>query len=172
MRFKPAAADGDKPAADGLDDDMWHRVVDLVLAASKGNPRRFTALAQWGNVPLGRQHRGALYVRYMLRYRLAEIVGHRPIGEDMHELAETAYPRYARVLNRDRDFLEDTLREIYDIETLGASIDPAPLVLSSAVALAVLLDRPEHQMAAMRPALAKWYAENYESLKRIDRFKG
>lgn len=140
---------------DGLDGRNWKIVVESATAAHRGDPDDHGA-------PLMRvavkDATPGLYLQYLLRYRVAAILGRRPTADDLHDLTDRFYPDFAKIIRGDRTQLEDTLLTVFDLVPEEDAVDgPMGVILGSA-ALGVLLEDPDADLAAMRPPLAKWWA--------------
>lgn len=80
--------------ADCLDEDVWQRLAGVLTAANRGGGSTFVKLLQRFDDWRGQSRdEAALYLAYLLRYRVAEILAGRPTAEDLHELAFKTYPK-------------------------------------------------------------------------------
>lgn len=155
------AADVDSaPPAEGLDALTWDTLCQSVAAAHRGDAEAHVA-------PLLRLEREAphdtkvgLYLWYLLRYRVAELLGRKPSPGDLHALAERFYPEFAKLIRGEHSQLEDTLLSVFALAAKGRKITGGNAVVMGTAALGVLLDDPEVELAAMRPHLVTWWARN------------
>jgi len=97
------------------------------------------------------------YVWYLLRYRVAEILGRKPTAEDLHELAVSAYPQFSVIIKGDVTLLEGTLRSVFELESAQQKLTGGKLVVLGFAALGALLDDPKTELDRMRPHLADWW---------------
>lgn len=155
-------------AADGLDARSWDALWQSVPAAHRGD-------AEAHVVPLLRYERDApadvragVYLWFLLRYRVAELLGRRPSPEDLHVLAVRFHPEFARLVLGDQRRLEDTLLTVFALAADGGKVTGGDAVVMGSAALGVLLDDdPEAQLAAMRPALADWWRRNADRFRDL-----
>jgi hypothetical protein len=141
-----------------LDDELWGRLAAVIAAANRGELNTMVRLFYQFDEGLSESMRCETrqYVWYVLRYSVAEAVGHRPTADDLHELAVRVYPQYARVLDVPVMTLEDTFRIFFRMPQLGDRLAGSRLIVASVAAVGVLLDDPVKALAKIRPSLAAW----------------
>jgi hypothetical protein len=153
VHSSPGAEDSDH----SLDEITWRILCDAVEAAHEGNPA--AAQAAWNrletDVPADGQ--AAAYVWYLLRYRIADYLGRRPIEQDLIRLAQRRHPRYARVLRGDVTELENMLCSLFDMVSEDHRITGGRFVVLGIVTLAIFLDDPSSQLDEIKPHLADWW---------------
>lgn len=133
------------PAA-GLDARAWAVVCESATAAHHGDAGAHIAplLRYEQEAPLDMM--AGAYLRYLLRCRVAELVGGRPGVEDLQALAGRHYPAFSRLIRGAERQLADTLLTVFDLpHTTGRC--------------------PEAELTAMRPHLAAWWARNAASFQ-------
>src|SRR5579875_989322 len=114
MKFRPRPRSDGSPApeADGLDGPNWNIVVQSVTAAHNGDPDGHGAPLM--RVAVGDATAGR-YLQYLLRYRVAALLGRRPTAGDLHDLTERFSPDFAKVVRGDRSQLENTLLTVFNL---------------------------------------------------------
>ncbi len=150
---------------DGLSDDVWDILRAGLTAAHEGRRTDFrdAGVALANRVPFDAQ--AGVYLWFMLRARVARIVGHRPAAEELREIAERAYPKYSLISVYDVNFFEDILTSVFDLAPEGRPVSDAELTIGSMLALGILMDDPVSDMEVMRPHLAAWWQRNLEGFR-------
>ena len=162
----PAGGDAEKPD-DGLKEDAWRRLVEVVSAASRGDvDGHARALMSWrGEVPLaGQQHAGA-YLLYLLFRTVKTIIGTQPTPTDLHVLAMSNFAAFHKFVGAERVQLEDTYRRAFSLPMLRPPLNPVEFVIFGTVALGILLPDPVNDLESMRPALSAWLNRNREKFR-------
>jgi hypothetical protein len=154
-------------ADDGLDGLSWDVLCQSLAAAHRGDPDAHVAplLRYEREVPHDTQ--AGIYLWYLLRYRVAELLGRRPSSEDLHALAERFYPAFAKLIRGDVRQLEDTLLTVFGLAPADRKVSGGMGVVMGSAALGVLLDDPEPDLAAMRPHLAEWQRANADEFRDL-----
>lgn len=167
MAPSPADAGETEPHHDGVNEDAWGRLSEIVSAANRGDGKAHTlAILRWpGEVPLAIQQRVGVYLLYLLWRQVKTLLRPTPTPEDLHELAVSAYPRFREILTASEAQLEEVLRRSFEFPPLHASLAPGDFGVFSSVALGVLLAHPEQELEAMRPGLASWLRRNKERFR-------
>jgi hypothetical protein len=150
---------------DGIDDDVWRRLCEIVDAASKGNADSVVrdALRWPAEVSLAGQQRAGLYLRALMEYRIKEILQRKPTEDDLGQLAVRVFPNFSHILPLAGQWqLEEALRRACRMAPRGASIPAGEFMAFGAVALGVLLDNPNEQLLNMRPHVAAWWRRNQD----------
>jgi hypothetical protein len=129
-----------------------------LTAANRGDGKAFLKLLQRFSEGLTDERRAeaSTYLTYLLRYRLAEILGRGPTADDLHRLAVATHPLYAKVVSEPAGTLEDTLRTVYKMPPTGPQQSGARLFVSGIAAAGVLFSDPSADLAVIRPHLAEW----------------
>ena len=160
------AGDGNR-AGDGLDGLSWDALCQSMAAAHSGNAEAHLA-------PLLRYERAApedtsagIYLWFLLRYRVAELLGRRPGREDLQAVAERYYPQFAKLIRGDKSQFEDTLLTVFSLAPEDRKVKGGDAVVMGSAALGVLLDDPEAELAAMRPHLAEWWQANAHEFREL-----
>jgi hypothetical protein len=155
------------PHGDGVNDDVWRRLCEIVSAANRGDAKAHVlAFTTWpSELPLASQQRAGAYLLYLLYRQTKVILGRTPNPQDLHELAAGAYPRFHEVLIADEVQLEETFRTAFEFPPLRAPLSPAEFAVFSSVALGVLLTDPAAELEAMRPGMAAWLRRNQERFR-------
>lgn len=151
---------GTPDLADGLDRRAWAVVWESAAAAHRGSARAHVA-------PLLRYEREAprdvmvgVYLWYLLRYRVAELIAARPDADDLHVLADRYYPTFSKLIRGDKSQLADTLLTAFELAAEDRKVSGGNAVVLGSAALGVLLEHPEAELRAMRPHLAAWSERN------------
>jgi hypothetical protein len=144
--------------SDGLDEEVWQRLADVIAAANRGDDNTFLKLlkrfdAGWSDKT---RDEASIYLFYLVKYRVVEMLARRPAAEDLHELAVRTYDKYAKVVREPPGTLEDTLRAVFKMPPDGAQQAGARLFVSGAAAAGVLFNDPSADLAVIRPHLAEW----------------
>jgi hypothetical protein len=112
--------------------------------------------------------KAGVYLWFLLRYRVAELLGRRPSPEDLHALAVRFGPEFAKLIRGDQSRLEDTLLTVFELAADGRKVTGGDAVVMGSAALGVLLDDdPEAQLTAMRPDLADWWRRNADKFRDL-----
>jgi hypothetical protein len=168
MDHPPGRTSGRGPYGDGLNEDVWSRLVEIVSAANRGDAdAHFLAISKWPEeLPLVGHQRAAVYLLYLL-YRQVRINlgGRRPTPEDLHDLTGTVYPRFREILTADALLLEEAFRAVFELPPLRVTLKPGERVALSSAALGVLMVDPAREMGEMRPGLASWLRRNQEKFR-------
>ncbi len=162
-RLLKAGWDAPPPAPSvELDEEIWRRLAAALAAANRGDAKGFLRLVQRIDAGLSAQRRdeSSNYLAFLLKYRVAEILGRRPTAEDLHDLAVQAHPKYAKVVRLPTVMLEDTLRAVFKMPPTGPQESGARLFISGLAAAGVLLNDPQADLAILRPPLAEWRSSN------------
>jgi hypothetical protein len=146
---------------DGLDDDVWQTICDAVSAAHSGDPDathaatdRFAARRPFDSQP-------NLYLTWLLRYRVADVLGHRPSAAELLSMAEAARSASARIL-RDPAYVDRTLLTVWKLASAEQELESGQLLVGLVAALGVLLTDPLRQLQEVRPQLADWFRRNLD----------
>jgi hypothetical protein len=168
--FSAVTGTAGSTATDGLDELRWRLLCKMVIAASTSDPtaahRACSQLAQQ-RPSEPRDGHAAMYLWYLIRHRILEMLGQAPTEDDLHDLAVRFNPRFARIGRQDANLLERTLRTYYELSTLDDEVAGGLLVVAGTAALGVMLDNPRAQLKAMRPHLANWLRDNRDYLSGI-----
>jgi hypothetical protein len=154
-------------ASDGVNEDVWCRLREMIGAANRGDAdAHFLAIRNWPReVPAAAQQRIGVYLRYLLYRKVKAILGRTPGGGDLHELALSSYPRFREMLHADEAQLEETLRKAFEFPPLRAPLQPGEFVVFGSVVLGVLMVNPKEELQGMRPGLAVWLRRNQEQFR-------
>jgi hypothetical protein len=153
---------------DGVNDDAWRRLSQIVIAANRGDADAHAlAIMRWpAEVPLAVQQRVGVYLLYLLYRQVKVILGRQPTAEDLHELTGDIYPKFSEILSKaDEILLEETLRRVFELPPLRAPLKPGDFGVFSSVALGVLMTNPEVDLETMLPGLASWLHRNQEKFR-------
>lgn len=148
--------------ADGLDTANWDLLCESIAAAHRGNAEAHASALRRLENDLPVDVKAGAYLRYLLRYRIAVILGHRPSHEDLVQISENFYPKFARIIRGDRSQFEDTILTVFELASEDRKVKGGRALVLGTAALGVMLDDPENELAAMRPNLAKWWQRNAE----------
>lgn len=152
---------------DGLNDELWDRLRQIISSANRGDADAHAlAILRWPEeVSLaGQQHAGA-YLLYLMYRKVKLTLGRAPTPDDLRELTVSAYPRFREILRADEVQLEDTFRRAFELPLLGARLTPGEFFVFSSVALGTLLVSPADELDAMRPGLASWLHLNRDKFR-------
>lgn len=146
---------------DPLGDQAWRALSTAIIAASQLNANDHANLfRRWPGEASDEGRRACLYLWYLLRYRVAEILGRLPTPEDLRNLAVQLHPQFARLIRGDESRLEATLRTLFETTTAEDHVRGGMFLILGTALLGVLLDDAEPQLAAMRPHLDDWWQRN------------
>ncbi len=137
---------------DGLDEAVWRVLCEAITAANHLNAVGFTVIRRLAPLVSPNAQPGA-YLLFMLRYQVADVVGHRPSVDDLRHLTEQHATAFGKVI-RQESHLEDALLMAFNLES---KLTPGLFTVAAAAALGVLLRDPMLQLRLMRPALASWW---------------
>ena len=156
-------------AGDGLDGLSWEVLCQSLAAAHRGDAQAHVAPLLGYEREVPHDVRAGLYLWYLLRYRVIEVLGRKPTPEDLHSLAERSYPTFAKLIRGDESQLEDTLLTVFGFAPEERKVSGGRAVVLGSAALGILLEDPETELAAMRPHLARWQHANADKFGGPDR---
>jgi hypothetical protein len=159
-RNRSANAVDANQADDGLDNANWQLLREILIAAHQGDAEGHVAALLRLERDVPADAKAGAYLWYLLRYRVAALLGRRPRPEDLHELAQRYAPKFAKLVRGGQGELEDTLLTVFDFTTLGRKVKGGKAIVVGSAALGVLLDDVEVELAEMRPHLADWWKRN------------
>ena len=84
--------------ADGLDEANWDLLCKSTLAAYRGNAEAHASALRRLEDEVPVDATAGAYIWYLLRYRIAVILGHRPTADDLMQVSGKIYPSFARVI--------------------------------------------------------------------------
>jgi hypothetical protein len=156
---------GDSIGEDGLDNTKWRLLNEAINAAHNGDAdgARAIVLRLASTVPYDGQ--AGMYLWYMLRYRIADILGRRPSPEDIRQIAAGVNPKFALVMRGDPDLLENTLRTAFRLADNQTEVTAGRFIVASVAALGVLLEDPSMDLQVIRPHLARWWRSNLDKFR-------
>ena len=154
-------------AGDGLDTANWELLCEIVTAAHQGDAESHVAALLRLERDVPADAKAGAYLWYLLRYRVAALLGRRPRPEDLHELAQRYAPKFAELIRGGQAELEDTLLTVFDFTTHGRKVKGGKAIIVGSAALGVLLDDVEVELAEMRPHLAEWWRRNEEKFRDL-----
>jgi hypothetical protein len=154
------------PGADGssieLDDARWRVLREAVVAAHQGDGRAFhAALLKLANhVPYDGLPAASIW--WLLRYRVAQLLGRRPSRGDITQIAgyytET---RFGAVI-QDVSLLQDVLLTVWKLASAEREVVGGQFLVAGAAALGALLHDPGTAMDDARPDLTAWCQRNLD----------
>lgn len=161
-RPPPEGADG---SGDGLDEANWQILRAAVTASHRGDVHAAHMATRRFDTDVPVDGRAGTYVWWLLRYRVAQLLGRRPSRGDLTQIAGYAEPRFGEVIT-DSSVLEDVLLTVWKLAPSGREVSGGRFLIAGIAALGVLLDDPSADLEAMRPELAAWWRQN------LDKFRG
>jgi hypothetical protein len=157
-RDGPSGGDAGGQAGDALDVAAWGALRTAILAANKGDAQAHAAVfRRWPGDAAAEGRRASLYLWYLLRYRIAEVVGGRPSPEDLRDLAVRAYPRFALLIRRDVEQLEATFRTVCESAESQDHLKGGLFLILGTAALGSLLNDADNELSIMRTNMADWW---------------
>jgi hypothetical protein len=162
-------ADEFDEADDGLDDGVWARLLVIVHAANRADAHAYVGeVMRWRhNFALPGQHRMGIYLKYILSYRVKEVLRqNQPTDKDLHDIAAGSYGRVHQVLDRATVIeLEETVRTAFDRPSLGGGVTPGQFMVFAGAILGVLMNDPDREVEEIRPRLAAWWQRHYDTFR-------
>jgi hypothetical protein len=152
------------PSGDGLDDAVWQILIKAVLAAHRGDAHAAQMATRRFATDLPIDGRPGTYIWWLLRYRVAQLLGRQPSPDDLHEIASRAHSRFAAVI-RDASVLEDVLLTVWKLAPPEREVNSGRFLVAGTVALGVLLRDPAADLEAARPDLSAWWRENLDKFR-------
>lgn len=92
--------------ADGLDEANWQILCQAVAAAHRGDVIAAGNATRRFDTDVAVDAQAGLYLRYLIRYRLADMLGRAPAEQDLRDIANRVYPRFAIVVRGDVTLLQ------------------------------------------------------------------
>jgi hypothetical protein len=122
-------------AADGLDDVNWDLLRQSVIAANSGDAEAHVAALQRLEHEAPVDAKAGAYLWYLLRYRIAVLLGRRPHPQDLHDLAGRYYPEFSKLIRGDRSRFEDTLLTVFEFAPVDRKVRGGMAVVMGSAAL-------------------------------------
>jgi hypothetical protein len=157
---RKASAGVKASARDGLDDGIWEVVRESTEAAHRGDANGHVAPLLRFERETPHDTKVGIYLWYLLRYRVAALLGRRPNREDLQALASQYYSQFSKLIRGDQSQLEDTLLTVFALAPEDRKVKGGNAVVMGSAALGVLLDNPAADLEGMRPHLAAWWQRN------------
>jgi hypothetical protein len=153
-----------EPNGDGLDDHVWQILKEAVAAAHRGDVRAAHMATRRFGTDLPVDGRPGTYLWWLLRLRVAQLLGRRPTPDDLYQIAQGARERFAVVI-RDAGVLEDVLLTVWHLAPPERKIKGGRFLVASTAALGILLDDPAVDLEAARPDLSAWWRKNLDKFR-------
>lgn len=166
-RHRLTKSSDDTHAGDGLDTLNWELLRQSVTAAHQGDADAHVAALHRLEEEAPIDAKVGAYLWFLLRYRVADLLGRRPEERDLRELAMRFYPKFSKLIRGDQRQLEDTLLTVFEFAPEDRKVKGGRAVVMGSAALGVLLDNPEADLIAMRPHLAKWWQRNVDEFRDL-----
>lgn len=143
---------------EGLDENVWGRLVEIVAAASRGDAdgHALAVLTFSKRVPLAGHQQAGAYLTYLLYHQMRKALGRVPTGEDVPDLTLSTYPKFREVVVADEAMLEEAFRKALQLPPLRTALTAGEFMLLSSAALGAMLVDPIAGLDALRPGLALW----------------
>lgn len=154
---------------DGIEPDVWARLVAIVSAAAGGDADAYAQeILTWRDeFPVAGQHRMGVYLMYAISYQVKlRLRNNKPSGEELRETTVTVLPRVLQILDRaTASQLEETLRVAFDMPFDGTGVTPGEFLVFAGAILGVLMSDPDAELATIRPRLAIWWRRHQEKFR-------
>jgi hypothetical protein len=154
-------------SADGLDDDVWARLMLVVQAANRADAHSYTGeIMGWGkNFPVPCQHRMGVYLMYLLSYTVKELLRRNsPTDEELHDVAVRSHSAVQNLLNQASVIqLEKTLRVAFNRAFVQSGVTPGEFMVLAGALVGVMVD--DSELDEIRPRLAAWWQRNYADMR-------
>jgi hypothetical protein len=154
---------------DGIDDQVWRRLVSAIAAGSRGDADEMVRYWSEHERQISNDQRGlaGVYVWYILQYRVIEIVDRVPTVGDLSGLVNNIYPKFARLILRDEDYLLRVLMSIFNLISPEQQVRGGEIVVSGSAAISALLENPAGELILIRPHLSQWLMRNRSRLDEL-----
>jgi hypothetical protein len=149
----------------GLDPANWEILCDAVAAAHDGDVVASQAATRRFDTDVPPDSQVGMYLWFLLRYRVVEMLGHRPSAEDLQGIAARAESRYNVIIRPGECPLVNVLRTVFVLAAKGEEVTAGGFVVAGAAALGALLNDPAADMEMMRPYLTDWWQRNLEKFR-------
>jgi hypothetical protein len=168
-RSKTAGPPGPDPFSGGFDEELWQRVVGVVIAAHVGDPRGYSVELKRSvdGLELGRLRLLSLYTTLLIRYRMGTMLGRAPVAEDVIDISNRVRARFFELIPVNAGLLEETVRTALRLAPPAEEVQGGTFQIRGIVILALLLDDPMAWLAAMKPRLISYCALHAESIQRV-----
>lgn len=160
-RRRPA---GPLIAEDGLDDRLWHYMLDMVVAAQLADVVTFRAAASRMAEYLKRSDvhdQPGLWLFYLVKHHVHAILGQEPTIAEMETLADPYQDAYRKIVYR-KVRLIGVLATACEVATDETEVVGTDFWVGAMAALGVIMDDPRRQLEEMRPHLADWYRDTMQ----------
>lgn len=152
-------------SGDGLDETNWQILRDAVIAASRGDADAMAAATRRFDTDVPVDGRAGTYIWWLLRHRVAQLLGRRPGYGDISQIAGYAEARFGAVV-RDADLLKNVLLTVWNLAAVPQQeVTGGQFLVAGVAALGVLLRDPAADLEAVRPDLAAWWRANIEKIR-------
>jgi hypothetical protein len=147
---------------DALDEVVWDHVVRMVRAAHGLSHADYMARAtELGRESLPRQKQASLYVWYLLRNAVGEIIEWRvPSDEDLQRISHAYFGGFRALVGRDESTFEDLLLRVWERPRRAGKMSFGDLAVLGAAAIGILYQDPDKSLAWVRPRLNTWWLKS------------
>jgi hypothetical protein len=151
-------------ADDGLDDVNWQILSDAVAAAHRSDVRGTHLGTNRFDTDVAVDGRAGTYIWWLLRYKVAQMLGRRPSEADLHDIAAQAHSRFAAVI-REPSIFESVLLTAWKLAPPEQEVTGGRFLVAGVTALGVLMDDPAEELARARPDLSAWWRTNVDKFR-------
>jgi hypothetical protein len=151
----------DESRLESEDDVVWPLIARMVAAAREANGIEFAAVGgsttSLGDAPFLRL---VAYVDYLLRGRASAIIGHRPSGDELTELAVRLHPEFITVIKPEYVRLVEVLNLAYrEMDPEVVAMPPDDYVMQGTAAIGVMLRETGEDIEDRHERIVQWYAK-------------
>jgi hypothetical protein len=146
-------------SGDVLDDRVWQILREAVVAAGSGNVRAAHRATSRFDTDIPVDGRAGTYIWWLLRYRVAQLLGRRPTADDLRDIAARKQDTFGALIT-DASTLEDVLLTVWHLAQSEREVQAGRFLVAGVTALGVLLDDPAADLEAALPDLAAWWLKN------------
>src|SRR6266851_9762492 len=150
--------------ADGLDDANWAILREVVIAAHRGDAHAAAAVVRRFDTDVPVDGHAGTYLWWLLRHRVAQLLGRRPARGDITQIAGYLEERFGGVIP-DVTLLQDVLLTAWNLGPRERELSSGQFLVAGVTALGVLLREPEADLEAARPDLAAWWQANLDKFR-------
>jgi hypothetical protein len=149
---------------DALDETTWQILCAAAIAAHRGDVHASHMATRRFDIDVPVDGRAGTYIWWLLRYRLAQLLGRRPSRGDLTQIAGYTEARFGIVI-QDASLLEDLLLTVWRLAPPGRQVTGGRFLIAGVAALGVLLNDPAADLEAVRPDLAAWWQKNLDKFR-------
>lgn len=157
----PAGRKMESPA-ESVDEVAWSHLSGMIGAAHRLDHADYVARARaLGAESLARQQRAGLYVWFLLRNAVGEVIEWRvPSDEDLERVARDHARGFRILTGGDAKALENVLRQAWRRSQREKKLTPGEMLVVGGAAIGLLCHDAGGSLNRMKPQLDEWWRKH------------